>query len=777
MLLRYAFRNLTRDRAFSVIAILTLALGIGANTAIFSLINGVLLKPLPYPDADRLVTIEEQVPKVAAQFPSFPVNGRHFLEWRKQSRAFDQFAAIDSRRLTLTGAGEPEQIATAMVSANLFSMLGVQPALGRGFVESEDRPGHQQVVVITDSLWRRRFSADPALIGKSINLGGEPHSVVGILPPQFRFFSNHQLSPISPLEPSTDVFRPIAINIEHIGPMGEFNYIVIGKMKPGVSREQALAELNVMQAGIASQLKGEDKAELRAVVTPLEQQITGQSRAGLLVLLAAVGAILLIVCVNLANLMLARALAHQRDAAIRLALGASRGALFREILTGSFLLSAIGGALGMAVAWWGVRVLIAAAPGSIPRLEEVALDGRVLVFSLAVTVVAGLLFGILPALRLARSEPADALRSGGRGSTENTRGVQMRSVLVSAEVALSTVLLIAAGLLLHSFVRLMKIDKGFETESTLAADIMLPGNRYGTDEARGQFYNRLLDKTRSLPGVRDAGLVSVLPLEGEGWGDMISVEGERRPMEERPLANYRFVSPGYFTAIGIPLLQGRFIEETDRKAMPAVISQTTAARIYPGQNPIGKQFHRATQSERAFEIVGVVGDIHVSSLQKAPTLQVYVPYWFRSRTNFSLAVRTSMDPTGAASALRAVVRELDSEVPISKVRTMQQVVSDSVSQRRFQMALVLLFAVTALILASLGVYGVVSYMVTQRRNEMGIRIALGATAGNIHRLILSQGLAPVIGGLVLGLAAALALGRVLASLLFEVGAQDPITFA
>ena len=777
MPLRYAIRNLTRDRAFSAIAILTLALGIGANTAIFSLINGVLLKPIPYTNPDRLVTVEELIPKLSAQFGALPVNGRHLLEWRKQTRTIDQIAAIDSRRLTLTGAGEPEQIATAMVSANLFPLLGVQPSQGRGFLESEDQPGRQQVVIITDALWRRRFSSDPAITGKTINLGGLPHTVVGVLPPQFRFFSNHQLSTIASLEPNTEIFRPIAINVEDIGLMGEFNYMAIARLKPGVTREQAQAEINTLQAGIEAQLKGDDKAELRAIVTPLQQQITGQSRSGLLVLLTAVGAVLLIVCVNLANLMLARALARQRDAAIRMGLGASRATLIREILTECLLLSGIGGLLGIAAAWWGIRLLVAAAPVNIPRLEEVTLDGTVLAFSLSITVLTGLLFGILPALRLARSEPAGALRSGGRSLTENARGLQMRSVLVSAEVALSTVLLIAAGLLLHSFVRLIKIDKGFETESVVAADIMLPGTRYGTDEARMQFYNRVLTKTRSLPGVREVGLVSVLPLEGEGWSDIVTTEGDRRPMMERPIANFRFVSPGYFSAMGIPLLRGRFIEDTDRSAMPAVISQTAATRLFPGQDPIGKQFRRAVEKEKPFEIVGIVGDIHLASLQKAPSMLVYVPYWFRSRPKFSLVARTSMDPIGAAPALRAAVREIDSEVPVAGIRTMKQVVSDSVAQRRFQMALVLLFAFTALILASLGVYGVVSYMVTQRRNEMGIRIALGATAGNIHRLILRQGLAPVIGGLALGIAGALALGRMLTSLLFEVGAQDPATFA
>ncbi|MGI8742345.1 MAG: ABC transporter permease [Bryobacteraceae bacterium] len=714
MNLRYALRTLSRDRGFAAIAILTLALGIGANTVIFSLINGTLLQSVPFPDPERLVTVSEVIPKLYRQYGAFPVNGRHLLEWRKRSKTLEQIAGIDSRRLSLTGAGEPEQIGAAYVSANLFPMLGVQPRLGRNFLEDEDRPQHNQVVILSDSLWRRRFSADPSITGKAIILDGAPHVVVGVMPADFHFFANHDLHAVVSLEPKTDVFRPIAIRGEDIGWQGDYNFMALAKLKRGVSPGQALAELNVIEAGIEKQFSAGEKSELRAVITPLKDQITGQSRRGLLVLLAAVGAVLLIVCVNLANLMLARAMANRRDAAIRTALGASSGDLIRHVLTESLLLSSIGGLLGIAAAYWGTSLLLRIAPVDLPRLHEIHVDGFVLGFGLVLTVLTGLLFGVLPAIRLAKVEPADALRSGGRAASEGARGLRLRSFLVASEVALSAVLLIAAGLLLHSFVRLLQIDKGFETAHVIAADVMLPGARYPDGKARARFYERLLPKARGIPGVRAAGLVSVLPLEGEGWADMISVAGEQKSIMERPLANYRFVSPGYFSAMGIPLLAGRFIEDTDRNSMPAVISQTAAKKVFRGEDPIGKHFRRGDEKEAPFEIVGIVADVRAASLQNAPAMMVYVPYWFRSRMKVSLVARTTLDPAMAAGALRAAVREVDSEAPVGEMRTMEQVVSRSVEPRQFQLVLVLVlvFAFAALTLASLGIYGVVAYMVT-----------------------------------------------------------------
>lgn len=774
MTLRYSLRSLLRDRGFAAVAVLTLALGIGANTAIFSLINGILLRQVPFRDPARLVTIDETAPT----YPIFPVNGRHFQEWRHQAKSFEGMALIDGRRLSLTGAGQPAQLSVALISANLFPLLGVHPALGRGFLEEEDRPDHNRVVILSDALWRDRFSADMGIVGKTVLLDGIPHVVVGVMPPTYRFFANHDLHPMVGLDPQTDAFKPIAINPEKIGWGGEYNFMAIGRLSPGVSIEQARAELNVVEASIEQQHEAaEDRVGLRAMVTPLKDRITGQTRRGLLVLQAAVAAVLLIMCVNLANLMLARAVARRRDAAIRAALGASRGALAAQTVAEALILAATGGGLGIIAAYFGADLLGRTAPVDLPRLTDIYVDGSVLAFGIGLTLLTGLVFGILPALRLSRAEPADALRSGGRAATESARGLRLRSVLVASEVAISTVLLIAAGLLLHSFVRLLSIDKGFDTETVIATDITLPLNRYKDDAGQQGFYDRVLAKMREIPNVRASGIVSVLPLEGDGWGDAIQVAGEpRQQFSAQTLGRYRFVSPGYFSAMGIPLLAGRFIEERDRNAQPAVISERVAKQIFHGKNPIGRQFRRGDPDEKPFEVVGVAGDIRASSLESNAALMVYVPYWYRSRMRFSLVTRTAANPVSAAPAIRAAVRDVDPEVPVSHMRTMAQVVDRSVAPRRFQTTLVLIFAGAALILAGLGIYGVVSYLVTQRRSEIGIRMALGATSPEIHAMVLRQGLTPVLLGLTVGVIGALAAGKMLHSLLFQVSESDPATF-
>jgi hypothetical protein len=737
--MKYELRTLSRDKGFAAVAILSLALGIGANTAIFSLVNAVLLRSLAYPEPNRLVAIAEVVPKLARIALRLPVNARHFDEWRKHASSFEGMALVDDARVNLTGAGEPVQLGAARVSANIFRVLGIQPALGRGFLDEEDRPGHNRVAVISQELWRERFASNRNIVGQKILIDGYPHVVVGVLPGGFRFPSANQLNPLAALEPKTDIFKPAALNMQDIGLMGDFNFNVIARLKPGVSASQALAELDTLQATIAAGLP--EKVELRASVTGLQEQIAGQSRRGLLLMLAAVGAVLLIVCVNLANLLLAVA----------------------------------GGTLGIAGSWWGVRLLVRNAPVSLPRLDEVTVNGTVLAFAVALTAAAAIISGLIPAFRLARAHPAEALRSGSRSATESAGGMRVRRLLVMSEVALSAVLLIAAGLLLNSFVRLMNVDKGFSPQSVIAADLALPMASYPDDKARVPFYDRLLAKLRSLPGVKSAGIVSVLPLEGESWADSFTREGATASLIDRPIANYRFVSPGYAETLRIPLKQGRYLEDRDRAMNGATVSQAVADRIFHGENPIGRRFRRGNPDERPFEIVGVVGDIHASSLQKVPGLMVYVGHWYRSRQRFSMVVRTTASPLAMGPAIRAAVHELDPVIPIAQMRTAEDIISDSVAPRRFQMTLILLFAGVALLLASLGIYGVISYSATQRRAEMGIRMALGASGADLHALILRQGLAPVAAGLAVGVAAAIAAGRLLSSLLFEVSGTDPIT--
>ncbi len=775
--IRYALRSFRLNAGFTAVAVLTLALGIGANTAIFSVVNSVLLKPLTYGDPGRLVAIQENVPQISHLYPALPVNAMHFFTWRKQMKSFESLALIAPTDLTLTGTGRAERLSVLRVSANLFHVLRVGPALGRGFAEGEDQPGHDHVVVLTNNLWQRRFNGDKAIVGRRIALDGEAYTVVGVLGAEFRFPKNDQLGTLVGLPPRADLFKPVTFHADDLEPVGDFNYGAIGRLRPGVSVAAALAELNVVQAALAKSIK-EDKIELRGVLDPLQEAVVGHARRGLLLLLGAVGAVLLIVCVNLANLSLARATGRKREAGIRTALGATRARLIRQVLTENLLLALAGGALGLLIAFAGVRLLVIAAPVDLPRLEEVGIDGRVLLFALAVSTLSGILFGALPALRLSRSEPLESLQAGStRSATEGRGGLRVREVLVALEVGLSAVLLITAGLLTHSFTRLMNVSKGFEVRNLLTAQISLPAVQYKEGEKRGQFYEHVLQKVRAMPGVRSAGMVSVLPLDGNSWADVISKRGDTRPMAERPIAGYRFITPDYIETIGIPLRAGRTFTDRDAGRPVVLISEKVARTVWPGENPIGKMFWRGNPLEKPYEICGVVADTRSIELNKAPELMVYVPYWVRNRFDVSIAVRTAGDPRSVEAGLRAAVAGIDSEVPLSHVRTMEQVMSESVGGRRFQLLLIGMFAVCALLLATLGIYGVLAYTVSRRTGEIGIRLALGARPGDLRAMVLRQGLVPVAAGLIAGLAGAVAIGRLLHSLLFEVSAADPATLA
>ena len=768
--LRYSVRALGRDRGFATVAILTLALGIGANTAIFSVVNSVVLRPLAYRNPDRLFSIHEVIPKVSNLYPELPVNPLHYLEWRKRCTSFEQVAELGIYGPNLTGMGQPEQLGGARVSANFLPMLGIQPQLGRGFLEEEDQPGHGDVVILTDSLWRRRFGADPSIVGKNITLEGHPHVVVGVLPAAFHFPNGHQLDRLMPLPDKTEIFRPLALDLKDTEMEGNFNYFAVGSLKPGVSRERALAELNVVQADIAKAFK--DKTELKGELSPLQDHMVGPVRRGLLVLLGAVGAVLLIVCVNLANLSLVRGAGRSRESAIRAALGAGRSQLLGQPLVESLLLAVMGGALGVLLAFWAMNLLVKSAPVDLPRMDEVRIDGYALAFALAISTITGLLFGVMPALRLTRIAPQEVLKTGGRSATEGVRGRRLRGLLVSAEVGLSAVLLIVAGLLISSFVRLMNVDKGFPVERLLTVDLNTNGARYEKDGARVEFYRRVLAGVQALPGVRSAGITNGMPLQGEIWVDVIWLPGDTRPMFERLAANSRFVNPDYFKTVGIPFRSGRPFQESDRDKKVVIVAQRTADQLWPGQNPLGKQLYRGDEKLR--EVIGVVGDVR-TTLQQGPVATIYFPYEQQSINFVALMVRTAMDPRSVAAAVRSEIWKVDPEIPVQQMRTMEEVVSEAAAPRRFQMLLVLLFAASALLLASLGIYGVVSYTVAQRTSEIGVRVALGARAADVYRMVLRQGLAPVAFGLIAGVAGALALGRLLSSLLFEVSPADPLT--
>jgi predicted permease len=771
--LRVSWRAMRRNPGFSLIAIATLAFAIGANTAIFTVVDAILLRPLGYGDENRLFVIHEVVPKFGLNAPLVPVNAMHFLEWRKRVAAFEQIAMIGGIGRNLTGTGDPERLAGARVSPSLFSMLGARTQLGRTFLEEEDQPGRDNVVLLSDKLWKRRFASDRNIIGRKILLDGLPYDVIGVLSPSFHFPRLNQLYAMKVSEDQPEFWKPFAVKPDELEPLGDFNYISVARLRPGVSRVQALAQLNGAQADLARQAP--EKIELFAALVPLQDQITSRSRSGLQLMLLAVGTVLLIGCVNIANLLLGRATSRKQELSIRSALGAGTGKLLQQMLAESFLLAAIGGALGVLVAYAGLQVILARAPLDLPRLDEIHLDGRVLLFTLAVSTLAGLICGILPAWRFARSQPLLAMKSGSR-STEGRSAGRLRALLIEVEVGLSTVCLIAGGLLLRSLVNLFEVDKGFAAERVLTVNLNLPDTRYREEADRSRFVKLLLDSVRGLPGVVSAGSSNMLPLSGEGGNNLISLEGTTVPFPERPLADIRGVNPEYFQTLGIPLREGRLFADSDGEHKLAVVSSLAAERLWPGESPIGKRFKIGDPDGPFFEVAGVVGDVRGVGLDRTPSLTIYTPYWQR-RTWYgpALAVKTAVDPLSMSSAIRSAIHRLDAELPIPRFETMEQVVDASIAQRRFQMNLLLLFALTALLLASLGIYGVVSYSVVLRTNEMGIRMAIGAQTSDILKMILQQAMTPVAIGAGIGLGASLVVARLFAGLLYGVAPADGIT--
>lgn len=769
--LRYAVRSLWRDRAFALMVVLSLAVGIGANTAIFSMVNGVLLRKPAYQDPDRLVSLSVFSPR-EAQYPDLPINLGILEEWRRHTTSFAGLAAVQPGNVNLTEGGQPERVASAAVSWNMFAVLGVPPRLGRNFQASEDLRGNNRVAIITDTLWRRRYHADPAIVGQKILMNGAPIEVVGVMPPEFRFPRQAKLGAVA-IGEKTEIFRPLGYSNDDLKVwFSNLNYWAIGRLNGGVSPARAQAELNAVTHVMSEKIGG--NLDIRAPMIPLQDRMVGPVRQGLVVVMAAVGAVLMVLWVNLANLSLVRAAGRARDAAIRTALGAGRGRLVRGSVFESMLLALAGGGLGILLAYGGLRALIAAAPIDLPRLNEVRVDGRVLAFAVLTSLVTGIILGILPALRASSAAPFEILKSGSRTATEGKSGLRVRNALVSLEVGLSALLLVSAGLLIASFVRLMTIDKGFDVERVEAADFSLPGVKYPDDARRASFYDRVLEKARALPGVQSAAVITTLPLQGESWIDMVRIENDPRPEEEAPRTNVRFVSAEYFKTLEIPLRAGRDFEDRDRGKLVTIISAGLAEKLWPHQDPIGRKLKDVG---KWLEVVGITPDIRSTGLEQAPVNMLYIPLWQRPQSFGSLMVRTAMDPSPMAGTLRRVVWEVDSELPVPQVRTMEQVMQESVAQRRFQMMLVVLFAAAALALAAFGTYGVVSFVVARRRAEMGIRMALGAPRSSILRMVLRQGMMPVLGGLAAGATGALAVGKYMASLLFEVSPRDPLAFS
>ena len=776
--LRDTWRGLRRDRLYAAAVIGTLSLTLGASIATFSIVNGVLLRPLGYPDSQALVSIREILPAIVDRYPTLPVTMRHFDLWRDRATSFTSMAAMDWRTSTLTRAGEATQVVVLRTSGALFDVLQVPTTLGRGLTREDENLEGPRVAVISDQLWRERLGADPGVLGRPLTLNGSEHTIVGVLP---RGYALPRLQPLNETGSVTTEFAaivPFRISLANFDWMGMFNYGVVARLKPGITVQQARAEMNVLQGTVAEIARREtrEEADLRSWIMPLEETIVGPVRRGLLLLLGAIGALLLIACANLANLTLTRTIGRLRDAAVRGALGASRWRLVRAVIVDQIVLGAAGGVIGVALAGAALRLFVATAPISLPRVQEVAIDGRVLGVGAGIALFAALAVALLPAWRLGRGDLESVLRSGGRTSD---RGAQrVRSTLLTAQVGLSVMLLAAGGLFLSSLTRLLRLDTGFAAEGAVTVEVAPGTSRYPDTAARAALYDRIFDRVRALPGITAAAWTSALPLTGETWVDRI-VRPDRTGRENAASsANYRFIGPEYFRAIGMPILQGRNIEAQDRAATPtpAVISSRTVRTLWPGEDVVGREFTRSDPAQR-FRIVGVVPDGRVTVLESEPPLMVYLPYWFNNEGKSVLIVRAQGDVLALVPAIRGAVRDVDADVAIAKVAPLHGLVDAAVEARRYQASLFMAFGASALLIAIVGVYATTAYGVSRRRRELNIRVALGARASEVFSLVLRQSVAPVAVGLASGLAGALGMGGVIASLLYEVRPRDPLVLA
>jgi predicted permease len=776
---RDTLRAVRREPVYAGAVIATLALTLGASTAVFSIVNGVVLRPLAYREAQRLVSIREVVPRITMRHATSPVNARHFEEWRRQATAFASIAEIEWRTTNLTGAGDPAQVVVVRTSGTVFDVLQMPVALGRPLTRDDERPDHPPVAVISQRLWEDRLGRDPQVVGRGLILGGTQYTVVGVLEPRSELPAFDLLSESASLSSKFDLVVPFRLNFAHIGWMGQFNYAAVARLKPGVTLEQARAELDVIQQSVAQIATREthEPIDLRGWIMPLDESIVGRARLGLLLLLGAIGGVVLIACANLANLSLTRALGRMREAAVRSALGASRARLVGGVVLEQLVLAAIGGALGVLVAREGLNLFVKTAPIDLPRVNDVVIDGRVLGFAALVAIAAGLCVALLPAWRIGRGDVQATLRGGGHGATDRG-GLRVRATLLAVQVALSVTLLVVTGLFVTSFVQLLRVDPGFSPDRVTAVEIAPIANRYPDEKARAALYDRILASARDLPGITSAAWTSALPLTGETWVDLIARIGDTRPSSQKPSANYRFIGPDYFRTLSMPIAKGRAIDERDRNraVVPAVISARAAQTLWPGEDPLGQQFARGDPSQH-FEVVGVVADGHATALEAESPLMVYVPYWFNNEGKSVLMVRTPGEAAAMPGELRRVIHAVDPEIAIADVSPLRQVVDKALAGRRYQMWLFTAFGAVALVIATVGVYATTAYGVSRRRREMNIRAALGACVSQVIGLVLRQSLTPLFAGIAAGCAGALAIGTVVASLLFKVRAADPFVLA
>ena len=767
--LRFGFRQLLSKPGFAAIATLSLALGIGANTAIFSLVDAVLLRPLPFHDPDRLVVVWEDAAKIG--FPRNTPAPANYADWKGQNRVFEDMAAITWRGFNLTDEGEPEKVEAQGVTANFFTLLGVKPELGRVFTGEEDQPGRNKVALVSYGLWQRRFGGDPALIGKEILLDGQKHMVIGVMPPGFQFLSKE-----------VSLWVPAAFSPQELANRGSHYLTVVARLKPEVALQEARADV----AAITQRINRDNPVswsgfELGSVVISLREQLAGDVRPALIVLLVAVGFVLLIACANIANLLLARGAARFREVAVRTALGAGRWRIMRQLLTESVSLAVAGGLAGLLFAWSSFSFLKQIIPDNMALNAGVRIDARIFGFTLLLSLLTGIVFGLAPALQAAKIDLNEALKQGGGRSGTGAGHRRLRGALVVIEIAMALVLLVGAGLLIRAFLRLRALDIGVNPENALTLRTMLPRNKYGELPKRDAFYRQILERVRALPGVVSAGYTTAMPLTWKGGTNGFVIEGrEQGPGQD---AQSRQVSAGYMETMCFKLRQGRFFDDhDDAQAQPAaVINETMARQFWPGENALGKRFKLGSVDSQNpwVTVVGVVGDVKEMGLEAPAKAEMFFPYQQMPRMLWNMprdmAVRTTGDPMSVAGAARQAVWSVDRNQPVSNVRTMNEILSEEVAQRRIGMTLLAAFAALALALASLGIYGVLSYSVAQRTQEIGVRMALGAGRKDVLRMVLADGMRLATAGLAIGLGVSFAMTRLMAGLLFGVSANDPLT--
>jgi putative ABC transport system permease protein len=768
--IRYSVRGLIKRPGFTIAAVMALALGIAANSVIFSVINTVLLRPLPYDDPDRLVLLWT---KFEPDLPQNWVSGPEVLDIRQRSTVFEGIAALAWQNLNLTGTGEPEQIQAGAVTSNLFQLLGIKPVQGRVFLPEEDLPGSERVVILSHGLWQRRFGSDTNIVGKTISLDNQSYLIVGIMPPDFGILPPDAQSP-----KNVDLWMPAATDLSQLN-RGSHFLRVIAKIRPGTSLEQAKAEMDTVGKNLDAEFYG--NSNFGITVSPLHRHVVKDIRPALLVLLGAVSFVLLIACVNVANLLLAKAIAREKEIAIRIALGAGRWRLIKQLLTESLVLSLLSGVVSLVLSFLGLKALKLMSPDNVPRLSEVTIDARVLGFTLLISMLTGIVFGLVPALQSSKLDLNDSLKEGGKGAGGDTGRGRLRSFLVVSEVALTLVLLTGAGLMIKSFMRLQEVDPGFYTDNLLTLRLQLPQSKYPENPQLADFSQRLSDRLGSLPGVESVGMISHLPLSGAYASGTVTADQPQASIDNASFeADRRAINTDYFKTMGISLLKGRAFTDMDKADSQGVviIDEKFEKRFWPNDDPIGKRLKFGGSNSTApwLSIVGVVRHVKHYSLNEEGREMVYFPIAQRPLRSMYIVLRSKGDPNSLISAVRNEVWSLDKDQPISNINTMEKLVYTSVAQPRFNMMLLAIFATVALILAAIGIYGVMSYSVSQRMNEIGIRIALGAQNSDILKLIVGHGMLHAAAGIAIGLMAAFALTRLMSSLLYGVSATDPIIY-